>query len=295
MAENDEDISSLEQDPTDHPTRAPTKAVPKTDPAHPSNSDLPQEGNTEGGKGQPVQNKLDDILLAEADRLIAEMEAASFADLEAHQLGKPAMHKLQIVEGVRNRLRNHSFARAFLDKGGLDQLYQFLKKLPDGSLPLSSVRKCVYEILLDLPYQEQHLKSSKIGKTRHNLGKALTSLHHSAKEIAENKKMIEHIKERWTRLSNGHRVEYNDLENFEKENKSLMQKKKKRTSASNFAELDEDNFNDSTHSSAKVKMGYNFTIRPKSLLTKREISKLEPKKTDIDKYLTKIRKMKKIV
>jgi len=40
-------------------------------------------------------------------------------------------------------------------------------------------------------------------------------------------------------------------------------------------------------------MGYNFTIRPSSTVTKKDLSKLEHKKTDIDKYLTKIRKMKK--
>ena len=91
------------------------------------------------------------------------MEAANFNDLENNKAGKPALKKMHMMDNLQNRLKNTNFAKAFLDKGGLDQLYHFLKKLPDGSLPLSSIRTSIYAILLELPYEEQHLKATKIG------------------------------------------------------------------------------------------------------------------------------------
>ena len=153
------------------------------------------------------------------------MEAANFADLENNQMGKPALNKLQIIEEVRSKLKNQDFTKIFLDKNGLDQIYSFLKKLPDGSLPLSSVRKQIYDILLEIPCEEQHLKNSKIQKI-------LSSLLNSPKEYSEHKKLISMIKERWQLMTAGHNIKYNDLETFEKENAILMQKKRKRTSAS---------------------------------------------------------------
>ena len=153
------------------------------------------------------------------------MEAANFADLESNQMGKPALNKHQIMEEVKGKLKNQEFAKIFLDKSGLDQFYSFLKKLPDGSLPLSTVRRSVYEVLLEIPCEESHIKSSKIQKI-------LTSLLNSSKEYTENKKLIISLKDRWSLMSAGHKIHYNDLENFEKENQQLMKKKKKRTSAS---------------------------------------------------------------
>lgn len=159
------------------------------------------------------------------------MEAANFADMENNQMGKPALNKLQIIETVKAKLKNKEFAQFFLDKNGLDQFYHFLKKLPDGSLPLSSVRKQIYECLLDLPYEDHHIKATK-------LNKILTSLFNNPKEYPENKQLIDQIKDKWQLLANSRQIQYNDLEDLEKDNKKLMKKKRKRTSASVDFELD---------------------------------------------------------
>lgn len=48
------------------------------------------------------------------------------------------------------------------------------------------------------------------------------------------------------------------------------------------------------NSSQKLKMGFNFTIRPKSILGKRDVRRPEETRTtEIDKYLSKIRKSTK--
>lgn len=92
------------------------------------------------------------------------MEAAYLADLENNQIGKPALNKLQNLNKVIPKLKNDAFAEIFLDKNGLEQFHNFLKRLPDGSWPLSSIRKNIYEALLNLPCTEHHLKYTKLGK-----------------------------------------------------------------------------------------------------------------------------------
>lgn len=141
-------------------------------------NDLPGGEDEKAKKEKKLQQRrlqeVFEVLLVykiEAEKLIQEMEAANFNDIENNKAGKPALKKLHMMDSLQTKLKNAQFAKAFLDKGGLDQLYHFLKKLPDGSLPLSSVRTSIYSILLELPYEEHHLKATKIGRffeTRQN-------------------------------------------------------------------------------------------------------------------------------
>ena len=150
------------------------------------------------------------------------MESAYLADLESNHAGKPAFHKLKVLERLTLKLKNPTFSHFFLDKGGLEQLHNFLKKLPDGSWPLSTVRTAVLESILGLPCTEHHLKYTK-------LGKSLTILQNSKGEYEENKKIIQDIKEKWLRIVSGQKTEYCNLEYYEKENKSLMRKRRRRS------------------------------------------------------------------
>ena len=92
------------------------------------------------------------------------MELAYHTDLELNQIGKPALNKIHVFKVLSLKIKNEQFAETFLDKNGLEQIHNFLKRLPDGSLPLSSLRKSIYEMLLALPCTEHHLKYAKIGK-----------------------------------------------------------------------------------------------------------------------------------
>lgn len=152
------------------------------------------------------------------------MEAAYLSDLENNQENRPGLNKIQIIDRILAKLRNREFAKVFLDKNGLEQIHSFLKRLPDGSWPLSSIRKGILETLVHLPYTEYHLKYTKLGKT-------LSALQRSRSEYEENKKLIQIIKNKWSRLVCGITTEYNRLEDAEKENTTLMRKKRKRTTA----------------------------------------------------------------
>jgi hypothetical protein len=220
-----------------------------------------------------------EVIESDCDRLIQEMEGAYLSDLESNQLEKPAIRKLLLVDKVLLKLKNPIFAGYFLDKGGLEQFHNFLKKLPDGSWPLSQVRTNVLHALLKLPYNEHHLKYTKLGKT-------LSALQNSKCEQEENKKIIQEIKDKWSRIVCGVRMEYANLENFEKENVSLMKKKRKQQGNGQ-------RFEDQADASDKI--GFNFTIRPYSSLNKREPTRSDTSKTEeIDKYLSRIRKQTKL-
>ena len=181
----------------------------------------PQRGR--GRKAREVVRVNPELVENECDKLIQEMEAAYISDLENNQVGKPSLNKLKVLDRVVSKLRSTVFAEVFLNKNGLEQFHNFLKRLPDGSWPLSSIRKSIYQTLLALPYNEHHLKYTKLGKT-------LTLLQKSKAEYEENKKLIQDIKDKWSRIVCGISMDYTDLESAEKENYKLMKKKRKRTS-----------------------------------------------------------------
>lgn len=91
-------------------------------------------------------------------------------------------------------------------------------------------------------------------------------------------------------------MEYDKLEECEKENGKLMKKKKRGLARVNFAGnliKTTDDTLASNSINSKFKMGYNFSIRPSSALGKRDFPTPAPRNTEIDKYLSKLRKSKK--
>jgi transcription factor SPN1 len=155
------------------------------------------------------------------------MEAAYLADNENNQRGKTAVNKLRVIEKVLLKIKTPQFATYFLNKGGLEQFNNFLKRLPDGSWPLSQVRSEILHCILSLQCNEHHLKYTKLGKT-------LSTLQKSTHEYEENKKTIKEIKDKWSRVVSGINMEYYNLESYEKENIELMRKKKKKSTAQVF-------------------------------------------------------------
>lgn len=78
-----------------------------------------------------------------------------------------------------------------------------------------------------------------------------------------------------------------------------MKKKRKGCSHTNFAGsvskgTQELNNNGTVSIKSKFKMSYNFAIRPQNLLGKRDFSIPAAKVSEVDKYLCKLRKAKKV-
>ena len=147
-------------------------------------------------------------LQEDVENMLTEMQMAWDSDNSNNKRGKPGLAKLMIIDKCLQKLKHHEFANIFLDSNGLDLIDKFISMLPDGSWPLSSVRSKIFQAIIKLPIQVDHLRGCKIGQT-------LTQLQASKKEFADNKKMIAHIKDKWSRLICNITTEYSNLEQCE--------------------------------------------------------------------------------
>ncbi len=148
-------------------------------------------------------------LVDDCDNLLLEMRQAYESDMIHNKQGRPGFAKLSIIDKVLKKLKHPEFANIFLDANGLEIIDAFLSMLPDGSWPLSNVREKILQAIYKLPISVDHLKASKLGKT-------LSLLEASRKEFEANKKLIQQIKDKWSRLICNITTEYSNLEHCER-------------------------------------------------------------------------------
>lgn len=141
--------------------------------------------------------------------MIAQMRHAYESDIANNKQGRPGLEKLKLLPKVLKKLKHINFATIFLDANGLDVINNFISMLPDGSWPLSSVRVKIYHIIYKLPATIEHLRSTRLGRT-------LTLLQSSPKEFPKNKKIIQGIKDKWSRIICTIPVDYTHLEQCER-------------------------------------------------------------------------------
>jgi transcription factor SPN1 len=137
------------------------------------------------------------------------MRHAYESDISSNKQGRPGLEKLKLLPTVLKKLKHLNFATIFLDANGLDVINNFISMLPDGSWPLSSVRSKIYEVIYRLPATIEHLRSTRLGRT-------LALLQASPKEFPKNKKKIQGIKDKWSRIICTIPVDYTHLEQCER-------------------------------------------------------------------------------
>lgn len=137
------------------------------------------------------------------------MKKAVASDIESNKNNRPGLEKFKLVPTVLKKLKNKEFAGIFLDENGLDIINSFITMLPDGSWPLSSVRSKIYNLIYKLPTQVDHLRATRLGRT-------LAILQTSKSEFPKNKKMIQQIKDKWSRIICTIPVDYSHLEQCER-------------------------------------------------------------------------------
>lgn len=219
------------------------------------------------------------------------MNFATESDIENNRLGKPGIAKYRIMESVITKLKNPIFAELFLDNDGLNIINKFISKLPDGSWPLSNVRTKILNLIYTMPCQTEHLKSTE-------LGRSLAILQASPKELPENKKLIQLVKDKWSRIICNINVEYSSLEQCERslsnipftyrlpgEEEEALGKRQEMTEAQLNANL-------SYTSIQKPRaLGYNFNVRPNSIYNaKAATDNRSEDQAGWDKHLMRIRK-----
>lgn len=137
------------------------------------------------------------------------MTRAYEKDIANNKQGKPALEKLKLMDSIAKKLKHHQFASIFLDANGLDVINNFISMLPDGSWPLSTLRSKILQIIYNLPATIDHLRSTRLRRT-------LALLQASKKEFANNKKLIQLIKDKWSRIICTIPVDYAHLEQCER-------------------------------------------------------------------------------
>lgn len=94
---------------------------------------------------------------------LAMVEAAE-RDFDCVEAGQPAVHKLGMLDDVRQLLSRQNMLNVALDGQILTGIRRWLEPLPNRSLPAYNVQKLMFEILEKLKPDTEHLRESGIGK-----------------------------------------------------------------------------------------------------------------------------------
>jgi transcription factor SPN1 len=133
-----------------------------------------------------------------AENMLALMEAALEADLDAFSKGEPALNKLKTLKKAEEMLSIRRFHEDLMSCGILGMLKGWLEPMPDGSLPNSKVRGGVLSMLQELQVNcsnEDHRDQLK----KSGVGKLVMFLSKLPDETPENRKLAQHLVETWSR------------------------------------------------------------------------------------------------
>lgn len=225
------------------------------------------------------------------------MRLAFDSDVANNQKGLPAIAKLRIIPEVLRKLKHFEFSIIFLENGGLELINAFLSPLPDGSWPLSTARSKIYSTIYKMPVQLNHIRSCAIGKT---LGTLLTS----KMEFGSNKKLIQAVKDKWSRLICNITTDYVNLEQCETNflqmplyTKHLEEPEGEGTLGKRKGPTEEElNMRLSYTNVRQSRMGYNFSVRPNSGIGRGQMmGRKYESQEDLDKHLMRIRRLKKSI
>ena len=126
------------------------------------------------------------------DELVSQMLSASEKDANALSSGMPALNKLSLLPMVEHTLMRQMNQEPFVDCGGLKALYEWLRLLPDGSLPNLTLRGGVLRLLERLlpSITLESLKESRVGW-------AVNDTYHHINETSENRRLAYSLISAW--------------------------------------------------------------------------------------------------
>jgi hypothetical protein len=131
-----------------------------------------------------------------AEALLGKMEAAARQDGECVKRGQPALAKLAFLPTVQRLCTLRPLQGTLLEMDVLPALQTWIEPRGDH-LPALALRSAIYELLLLLPCQVEHLKRTAPG--RPPIGATIVALRKHAAETSENKRVLKELMERWCR------------------------------------------------------------------------------------------------
>jgi hypothetical protein len=151
------------------------------------------------------------------EELIQDMMNACDADSESLEKGRPALAKLRLLPRVEEQTSKQSLQDSFIDAGGLGAIREWLRLLPDNSLPNLTLRTSLLNIVKKLlpVITMENLKDSKIGY-------AIRDIIFHEDEIVTNKRVAHEIAEHWLRFVFGREHGHTFSKATDEEMKSAM-------------------------------------------------------------------------
>lgn len=120
-------------------------------------------------KGPKKKKKKNDVDLDDYnDELIiglkTKMIDAASRDADAIGAGQPAVHKLAMLDEVKEVLQRPNLMATAMDNNFLEAMRLWLEPLPNKSLPAYSIQKLMFEIMGKMKITTDYLRESGIGK-----------------------------------------------------------------------------------------------------------------------------------
>mmetsp|Transcript_13249 Transcript_13249/g.25383 ORF Transcript_13249/g.25383 Transcript_13249/m.25383 type:complete len:465 (+) Transcript_13249:147-1541(+) len=148
------------------------------------------------------------------EAFLGKMELAADQDVEANQMSRPAIHKLQMLAEVQEVLEKTHLHEDLLEAGLLNILKLWLEPLSDGSIPNVNVRTTLLGLLKKLPVNvEMFDRREQLKKS--GLGKIVMFLYKFPEETLQNKRTAQALVEMWSRPIFELSTRWSDLKRME--------------------------------------------------------------------------------
>ena len=155
------------------------------------------------------------------EELVHDMYKAADQDQSSLEKEEPALAKLRMLPRVEEQTAKQSLQDSFIDAGGLGAIREWLRLLPDNSLPNLTIRTSLLQILRKLTpsITLESLKESKVGF-------AVRDILFHEEEIPINKRVANEISEMWLRSIFGRDVGHSAAKATEEDMRLLHQQRK---------------------------------------------------------------------
>lgn len=125
--------------------------------------------------------------------VINMMKDAHRKDLQANLEGRPALHRLQVIDAVAQRVVRRETQEACIKLGVLQEIKAWLEPLPDRSLPSQKIKKSLLDLLCNMHVSRYDLLSSEVGKVVHFYSRC-------GKEAKDVRKLAYNLMSKWKTL-----------------------------------------------------------------------------------------------
>ena len=125
-------------------------------------------------------------------RRLRKMDEAYESDAAAVRSGKPGVSKLKLLPRVLEDLTRRELQDPFLERNVMALLKNWIKPLPNGSLPNLKLRSAIIDVVKLLPIERDHLGRS-------GFGKVVAFLRDHKQETRENRAKLTSLIQFWSR------------------------------------------------------------------------------------------------